>query len=297
MAAKNSLRLVYPQWQGGNSPLYHFGSQLLNFLAPPTKGPVEVVGVETPEEAKEYEVKDKIFAKDQILVQHNNAKAAIAKHDPDSLVILGGDCSMDLVPFSYLLQKYDDLAILWVDAHPDIMTAEHYQNSHAHVLGNLMGHGDKDLVKLVPKVVPHEKVIYAGLQKTSDFETEFIKKYNIKHANDKELAENSDVIIKYLKETGAKHVAIHLDLDVLDPTLYRDLLPCSTISSHVWDEVPFGKMKLAEVSRLLNDVSKVVEIVGLGIAEHHPYDAYNLRNLLSSLPLIGEPETNTFKAV
>ncbi len=38
-----TLRLIFPQWQGGNNPPYYLGSQLLSFLSPEAKGPVEIV--------------------------------------------------------------------------------------------------------------------------------------------------------------------------------------------------------------------------------------------------------------
>lgn len=296
MAGSNkSLRLLFPQWQGGNNPIYHFGSTLLNYLAPPPKGPVEIVNVESPEERRNHEIEDGIYAKTQLIKQHSNASALIKKHNPDNLVIIGGDCSVDLVPFSYLLEKYEDLAILWVDAHPDISNASQYQNSHAHVLGNLMGTGDKDLVDFVSRPITPERIMYAGLQKTLDYETEFIQKYSLKYVDDKALVQNSDEVITWLKDIGAKHVAIHLDLDVLDPILFKSLLPCTNINPLTG--VVFGKMKLEEVCRLLVDVSKVTEIVGLGIAEHTPYDSYNLKSLLAALPLIGDPEKHIFKEI
>lgn len=43
-----TLRLIFPQWQGGNNPPYYLGSQLLSFLSPEAKGPVEIVPVELP---------------------------------------------------------------------------------------------------------------------------------------------------------------------------------------------------------------------------------------------------------
>ena len=38
---------------------------------------------------------------------------------------LGGECSATMAPFSYLINKYgDDMAILWIDSHPDMGTGE-----------------------------------------------------------------------------------------------------------------------------------------------------------------------------
>jgi arginase len=44
-----TLRLVCPQWQGGNNAPYNFGSQLLTWLAPAPVGPVEHVQVSKPD--------------------------------------------------------------------------------------------------------------------------------------------------------------------------------------------------------------------------------------------------------
>ena len=47
----HTLRLLFPQWQGGNNPPYFFGSQLLAWLAPPAQGAVEEVSVPAPPKA------------------------------------------------------------------------------------------------------------------------------------------------------------------------------------------------------------------------------------------------------
>lgn len=46
-------------------------------------------------------------------------------------------------------------------------------------------------------------------------------------------------------------------------------------------------MTLTQVARLLADVSREAEVVGLGITEHMPWDAMALRDALAGLPLIG----------
>jgi arginase len=39
--------------------------------------------------------------------------------------------------------------MLWVDAHPDVMTSKDYPNAHAHVLGILLRRGEPDFVSEV----------------------------------------------------------------------------------------------------------------------------------------------------
>ncbi|WP_295966094.1 hypothetical protein [uncultured Bartonella sp.] len=48
MTQSKTIRLVMPQWQGGDNPLYHLGAELLDYLAPSTKTPSFAVPVTKP---------------------------------------------------------------------------------------------------------------------------------------------------------------------------------------------------------------------------------------------------------
>ena len=100
MLAKNKkpLRLLMPQWQGGNNHAYHFGAQLLAWLAPATDGPIEIVDI-TFDEHRQLKNENGIVGRSEIIPQLFSAKALIEKHMPEELVVLGGDCLVDLVPF------------------------------------------------------------------------------------------------------------------------------------------------------------------------------------------------------
>ena len=65
----------------------------------------------------------------------------------------------------------DDLAVLWVDAHPDVMGPAQFQNAHAHVLAMLMGEGDSDFVAAVSRPLNPRRILYLGLTETTSFET------------------------------------------------------------------------------------------------------------------------------
>jgi arginase family enzyme len=61
----------------------------------------------------EMEQRDGIEAKTVVLQQLRAALAIIGQHDPARITTLGGECSVSIAPFSYLIDKYgDDLAIL-----------------------------------------------------------------------------------------------------------------------------------------------------------------------------------------
>ncbi len=292
-----TLRLLFPQWQGGNNPAYHFGSELLNWLAPNTDGPVERVAVPDPD-GETLASDGGIVARQALLAQAADARRLIDKHRPDRLVVFGGDCLVDLAPFAYLNERYDgDLAVLWVDAHPDVVTPDQFAHGHAMVLGSLLGEGAADFARTVKRPVKPQNVMFAGRRDTSkEFasilakETEVLERLGLRTAGPKELADTSEPVLDWLRSIEAKHLAVHFDLDVLDPELFRSLLfsnPDPAAPS--FDTYPSGRMTMEQVVRLLGDVSKVVDVVGLGITEHLPWDSLALRDMLAELPLLGSP--------
>lgn len=97
-----NLRLLFPQWQGGNNAPYYFGSQLLTWLAPQTQGVVEEVPV-IPPDGTTLANENGIVGRHQVISQFKSAEALIRQHNPDTLVVLGGDCLVSLAPFPSLI--------------------------------------------------------------------------------------------------------------------------------------------------------------------------------------------------
>lgn len=287
-SSDKTLRLLFPQWQGGNNPPYHFGAQLLAWLAPDPRGPVAEVPVAVPG-AEPLPLEGGIRGRSALLQQLRSARAIIDEHAPDRLVVLGGDCLVDLAPFAYLNERYaGDLAVLWVDAHPDVLTPADFANAHAMVLGNLLGEGDADFAGAVKRPLKPANVMYAGLMETMPVESAVIERLGLQHASPAQLAHSSEAVLQWFRATGARHLAIHLDLDVLDPRAFRSLLFANPqMPEGTFDGVAQGKMPIAHVVRLLADVARIADVVGIGIAEHLPWDALALKNMLSRLPLIG----------
>jgi arginase len=83
-------------------------------------------------------------------------------------------------------------------------------------------------------------------------------------------------------------LAIHFDLDVLDPASFRALLFNKPDSPPEFlAGVPRGRMKPEQIVRLLHDVAGACDVVGLAITEHMPWDTLAMRNMLRQLPLLG----------
>ncbi|WP_281549011.1 arginase family protein [Kluyvera cryocrescens] len=282
-----TLRLLFPQWQGGNNPPYYLGSLLLSFLAPEPTGPVASVPVYEPTTEPLTEI-DGITAKPQIIRQLNDAAALIAQHCPDSIVVLGGDCLVSLAPFAHLLNKYGDkLGVLWVDSHPDVQTAKQYPNAHAHVLGALIGTGDNDLVAHVATRLNPAKIMIAGLHDPLAYEADYLARHNIATLAPEQVKNGGKEVMAWIEREHIEYLAIHIDLDVLDPSLFRSVLFAKPgRGEHDFGDVAEGKLAIEEVLNLITQATSKAEPVGLTIAEHLPWDMLNLKNMLSALPLM-----------
>lgn len=285
--ASTTLRLTMPQWQGGDEPAYRFGSHLLNWLAPPHDGPEETIDV--PEaDGTSLEVENGIKGRMQLLTQARTAREAIDAHDPDRIVALGGDCLIDLAPTAYLNEQYDGtLGVLWVDAHPDVTRPEQSSHAHAHVLAMLLGEGDPEFTAEVKTPLDPNKVMIAGMDEWSETEDEIISGLGLQHVSITDVADDSKPVLNWIEDQEITHLAVHFDLDVLDPAHFSPLLfNKPDLPDDTFDGIPRGKMRLDQVVRLLTDVGAQTDIVGLAITEHLPWDMLRLSEALGELPIL-----------
>lgn len=279
---KRVLRLNLPVWQGGDRPHYRIGGRVLAAIAPDAQGPEETVPV--PHATSEARPVDGgIVSRAALLDILAAARAAIDRHAPDAIVALGGDCFVDLAPFAWLSERYGDvLAVLWVDAHPDVMGAAETRSAHAHVVALLVGEGDPALAGTVRRPVDPARILYVGLGETSPAEADFIRRHGIAS-----LPGSPGPVLAWLRATGASKVAVHFDLDVLDPSLHGYLLfHDPSPAPGAWDAVPKGRMRFDEVAALLQAVAAEADIVGLGISEFMPWEMIRLSGALATLPLL-----------
>lgn len=152
----STLRLVWPQWQGAGVESvrqlfsevpfeearrgYAVGAAVLNAVLPAHTGPTALVAVESGDRGLSKQ--DGIEAKEAVIAQLAAALEVIGHHSPMRILTLGGECSVSVAPFSWLAQRYgDDLAVLWIDSHPDVGTpASHYSGYHAMAVAPLPAH-------------------------------------------------------------------------------------------------------------------------------------------------------------
>lgn len=282
-----TLRLNMPQWQGGDEPAYRFGSELLRWLAPPHDGPEETVAVPEPD-GSAAPVEHGIKWRDALLAQARAARDAIERHAPDRIVTLGGDCLVDLAPIAWLSRRYGEgLGVLWLDAHPDVMSAAEFSHAHAHVLAMLLGRGDEAFTAEVPHKLDARRVMIAGMQGWNAAEDPILKELGLRHIPPTAIADTSRPILDWIEAEGITHLAVHFDLDVLDPKHFSPLLfNRPGVPEGAFDGVEQGRMRLEQAVRLLKDVGAAADMVGLAITEHLPWDMLRLKTGLAGLPIM-----------
>ena len=296
------LKLVYPQWQGGDIAAffkdlkpseaargYVLGAQILNLLVSNLNANLDKntafvpisVDYEGDKNGKRL-VQDGII--DKFILQEQTKKAfeLLRTKNPAKILTLGGECAVSVAPFSYLAEKYkDEVAMIWIDAHPDLGVAgdDFYKGYHAMAVSALVG--DKTLsdeFALSTHIKP-QNVLFIGLNSNE------AQHYNDRRENlgiqaiwGKDIFANEakamSEIRAWVAQSRAKKVLIHLDLDVLNP---------KELYIAVGDS---GILSTAQVVSAINAVSQNAEVVGLTIAEHLPKTEIKLKELISKLPLI-----------
>jgi arginase len=286
-----NLRLLWPQWQGAGTssveafasefPLdvarrgYAVGTAVLEAVLGPHHGPTVTAPVSMSDEG--LEERDGVEAKAAVLGQLAGALEVIRRHDPARIMTIGGECSVSVAPFSELARRYgDDLAIVWIDAHPDVGTpGSEYPGYHAMAVATLTGHGDPDVRGLLPATVSPDRVALVGLHSWEDDDLPNIAEWGIRSFSPDELRESSRTLLDWVAATGCSRVAVHFDVDAVDG-----------------DEIALGLgvepggLTSAEVRRIVADVDGAADVVGFTIAEFIPRQVMHLRQILDGFPLI-----------
>ncbi|GAC57604.1 putative hydrolase [Gordonia hirsuta DSM 44140 = NBRC 16056] len=287
--ADRTLRLVWPQWQGAGQETvaellpevalerarrgYAVGAQVLDAVLPSRGRSTAHVVVDDEDEP----VTEGIESRGVLAESLEGALDALARNDFDRVVTIGGDCSVSIAPFAALAERYgDDLAVVWLDAHPDVGTPDSaYPGFHAMAAAVLTGHGDAEMVELLPATVPAERMALAGLHEWTDDDFPNIADWQLASFGPEALATSTAPLLDWLRSTGAGKVAIHLDVDVVDAD--EAVLGLGQVR---------GGLSTAQVRRVIDDVAGAAEVVGVTIAEFIPRNVLAAQRLLDGLPLL-----------
>ncbi|MDF0514747.1 arginase family protein [Agromyces sp. H3Y2-19a] len=180
---------------------------------------------------------------------------------PDWALTIGGDCGTSLAAVAHAVERTGgDLAVLWLDAHPDLNTPESSPSGGfgGMALRAITGEGADGLALDEATRVPPARLVLGGVRAIDDEERRFIDEHEIPVLTVEDLSDPT-VVIGELEATGASHVFVHVDLDVLDPSALAGL-------SY---PMPFG-VGAAELATLLREVAGRFPLAGAAIAGFTP---------------------------
>ncbi|WP_379971351.1 arginase [Ectobacillus sp. sgz5001026] len=139
-------------------------------------------------------------------------------------LILGGDHSIAIGSISGLAQHYNNLGVIWFDAHGDLNTdaTTPSGNIHGMSLAASIGHGNKSLTHLYNKFpkVKKENVIIIGARSLDKGEKDFIREQGLKVYTMHEIDRMGMTYVMeetMMRLSKCDGVHLSLDLDGLDP--------------------------------------------------------------------------------
>jgi arginase len=176
-------------------------------------------------------------------------------------VTIGGDCGASVAAVAHASRAAaGDLAVLWLDAHPDLNTPESSPSGGfgGMTLRAITGEGAEGLALDDTERVPPSRLVVGGARAFDDEEVRFIREHGVQTLTVEDLSDPT-LVVGALEATGASRVFIHVDLDVLDPSALAGL-------SY---PMPFG-VDAATLVALIRAVTARFPLAGAAIAGFAP---------------------------
>ena len=243
----NAAKLIVPHWYGSGDERIARGCRALE-QATQLSGMTCVVPVRAPAESVRS-----IRRYEQVLQSLSAIRKAIEALSPSAVFTLGGDCGIEVPILSYLSRLYGDrFGVVWIDAHADANTPQTSPSGYFHGMPVrcLCGEGDEHLCATAFAHLEPEAFVYFGTRDLDPGEQDWIATNGVPVAN------TAIELVQQLRMRGRSIVAIHLDLDVLDPAAF----------GHVSYPTPHGR-SVGEIAAALQAISNGFSIVGATIAE------------------------------
>ncbi len=278
-----TIRLLYPDHVSGGLETYYFGANLLQHILPENENqPVVKVDI-LPPNGSEKRTADGIYGRDEVAAGIDSAIEKISAAQPDKIITIGGNCLVSFAPFDYLHGKYENIGILWIDAHPDVSVKEDgYPCAHAMVLGSLLGKGDPVMTdRMKNKVFSAKDLLYVGLQDIHDYQKEFLDKEGVDYKIQTKEFLSDEEIISFAEKYD--YLLVHFDIDALDEHLFHSTYFADPEAEG--DGTGGGRMTMEQIGHVLSLAEKYSEVVGFTIAEYLPFDEYRLHNMLKELKI------------
>lgn len=275
------LQLVVPLWQGSGEPGVAEGAErLAEMVAPTTSRHAVRPDLETTTEDPAGGATSLIEDHDAVEAHLGATSELLRNVGPRSVLTLGGDCTVEVAPVSYLASIHPELRVVWIDAHADLNTPESSPSGHAHgmPLRALLGEGDP---RLVPSsTLAPRRCVLLGTRSMDPPEHAFIDAHDLPLLNPEQLQNQPRQLEQFLDRwlpEGAP-LYIHLDLDVVDP--------------QVWPAVAVpepGGLDIPALAAVITSLRARGKLVGAGITEYLPSVDHDPSLLWPVLDALGIP--------
>ncbi len=281
-----TVRLLYPDFVSGGLEEYAFGANLLQHILPQNnRQPLLRVPLKGPD-GRTFTATDGITGREEVEFGITKARELLDESKADKVITIGGNCLVSLAPFDYLHGKYENLGILWIDAHPDVSTPKDgYLYAHAMVLGALLGNTESGLDKqMKAKPFKSSDLLYVGLQGLHDYQRKFLDDAGVTYRVQDKSFVSDEEITSFVKRFD--HVLVHFDIDVLDEHFFHSTYFANPNAGG--DGAGGGKMTMDKLSSVLQLISREANVVGFTIAEYLPFDEFRLHKMLKKIDLFTE---------
>jgi arginase len=177
----------------------------------------------------------------------------------EPVMLIGGDCGAAVGAVGHAARRHPDLAVVWLDAHPDLHTPASSPSGafSGMALRAILGDGADGLV-LAPGAVARERLVLAGAREYEPAEEETAAALALRVIDASALSD-PDALAAAVTATGAAALYIHVDLDVLDPASM----------SGVTASVPFG-VSLTDLLASIARARAALPLVGSSITGFAP---------------------------
>lgn len=187
--------------------------------------------------------------------------ASLDSHD-DPVLTVGGDCGIALEPIARAARRTPSLAVVWMDAHPDLNTpASSASGAFAGmVLRAVLGDGEPALALPQGTVAPGRTIV-VGARSYDDAELDAVSELGIVTLSVDALRD-PEALAAAVRASGAEALYIHVDVDVLDP---------AELAGNAHPE-PFG-LTVLELTAAIRRLRADLPLVGSSLAGYSPASA------------------------
>ena len=281
------LKLAYAKIEDKEAAMIK-GRDLVSGLPKQEKIPIQIV-----EEQAQSQVRDICVQVKAVLesitpelasdIMNQGIYVSVDAKAPDRVIAFSTDGAACVAPIDYLNEKYEGFGVLWLDVHREPVTPERFWRKRAALFSTFTGDAAQ-IPGLMKTSIPPSRFFFVSTRADEVPPAEDIQFHHLEIglAKEEALDAGNTAVLDWLKASGIKHLAIHIDLDSVGS---------ADIRSGIYREEGLVDLSdpdlssLKKVGTLLKGVSAAVDVVGVGVLEYQMLDAPEFRGMISDLPI------------